>query len=169
MRGAMSAMSNASRIAAEEAFLEHTPWANPQHPVHHHQQQQTQPQRPQQNRGFEQPRAPAFTTPAAQKRVVDIHAPNGSGSTIAENSSTNNTPYGTEQEPHPNSNNNNNNPFGSRFGIPDYDADRHSGFRSLSSSPLDMRKPHLHFDGRQTQDLRSDPKSHNMAYSLPSA
>ena len=163
----MSAMSaNVPRTAAEEAFLEQTPWANPQHPVH---QQQMQSQKPQ-NRVYEQPRAQAFTTPAAQKRVVDIHAPNGSGSTIAENSSANNTPHGTEQELQ---SQNNNNPFAGRFGAPDYDADRQSGFRSLSSSPLDMRKPHLHlsnaFDGRSSQDLRSNSKSHNMAYSLPSA
>lgn len=149
----MSAMtSNVFRTAAEEAFLEQTPWANPQHPVH----QQQMPQRPS-NRTFEPPRAPPFTTPAAQKRVVDIHAPNGSASTIAETSSANNTPYGAEQDPqshghHP-------------FGNPDYDADRLSGYRSLSSSPLDVRKTHLHpFDGRASHDA-----SRNMAYSPPSA
>ena len=148
--------SNAFRTAAEEAFLEQTPWANPQHPVH---QQQTQQQQRPPNRAFEQPRAPSFTTPAAQKRVVDINAPNGSASTIAENSSANNTPYG-EQEPQSVSHNG--------FGNSDYDAERQARFRSLSSSPLDMRKPNLPlnnaFDGRS-----SDPASRNMAYSPPSA
>lgn len=148
--------SNAFRTAAEEAFLEQTPWANPQHPVH---QQQTQQQQRPSNRDFEQARAPSFTTPAAQKRVVDINAPNGSASTIAENSSANNTPYG-EQEPQSVSHN--------AFGNSDYDAERQSRFRSLSSSPLDMRKPNLPlnnaFDGRS-----SDPASRNMAYSPPSA
>ena len=147
--------SNAFRTAAEEAFLEQTPWANPQHPVH---QQQTQQQQRPANRAFEQARAPSFTTPAAQKRVVDINAPNGSASTIAENSSANNTPYG-EQEPQSASHN--------AFGNSDYDAERQSRFRSLSSSPLDMRKPNLPlnnaFDGRS-----SDPASRNMAYSPPS-
>lgn len=150
--------SNVFRTAAEEAFLEQTPWANPQHPVH---QQQVQQQRPQ-NRAFEQPRAPPFTTPAAQKRVVDIHAPNGSASTIAENSSANNTPYGTEQEPQSHGYNS--------FGIHDYE---HSNFRSPIASPLDVRKPHLHWnnalDGRPSQEFRSDPASHNMAFSPPSA
>ena len=148
--------SNAFRTAAEEAFLEQTPWANPQHPVH---QQQTQQQQRPPNRDFEQARASSFTTPAAQKRVVDINAPNGSASTIAENSSANNTPYG-EQEPQSVSHN--------AFGNSDYDAERQSRFRSLSSSPLDMRKPNLPlnnaFDGRS-----SDPASRNMAYSPPSA
>ncbi|PKX90943.1 uncharacterized protein P174DRAFT_375775 [Aspergillus novofumigatus IBT 16806] len=145
-RGAMPAMSsNAFRTAAEEAFLEQTPWANPQHPIHHHHhhhhQQQQQHQIPPgpQSRVFENPHASSFTTPAAQKRVVDINAPNGSASTIAENlsaanSSANNTPYGAEQEHQPHGL--------AHFGVPDYDADRKSGYRSLSSSPLDVRKPH---------------------------
>ncbi|GIK07443.1 hypothetical protein Aspvir_003108 [Aspergillus viridinutans] len=143
-RGAMPAMSsNALRTAAEEAFLEQTPWANPQHPIHHHhhhhhQQQHQIPPGPQ-SRVFENPHASSFTTPAAQKRVVDINAPNGSASTIAENlsaanSSANNTPYGAEQEHQHHGL--------AHFGVPDYDADRKSGYRSLSSSPLDVRKPH---------------------------
>ncbi|EAW15121.1 uncharacterized protein ACLA_057770 [Aspergillus clavatus NRRL 1] len=134
-RGAMPAMSsNAFRTAAEEAFLEQTPWANPQHPIH---QQQQLPPRPQ-SRVFENPHNSSFTTPAAQKRVVDINAPNGSASTIAENpsaanSSANNTPYGTEQD-------HQHHGFG-QFAHPDYEAERKSGFRSLTSSPLDVRKP----------------------------
>ncbi|KAH1592513.1 hypothetical protein KXX34_003714 [Aspergillus fumigatus] len=153
-RGAMPSMSsNAFRTAAEEAFLEQTPWANPQHPIHHHhhhhhQQQQQhhhhhhhhhQIQPGPHSRVFENPHASSFTTPAAQKRVVDINAPNGSASTIAENlsaanSSANNTPYGAEQDHQRHGL--------AHFGVPDYDADRKSGYRSLSSSPLDVRKPH---------------------------
>ncbi|KAH3203844.1 hypothetical protein KXW62_006916 [Aspergillus fumigatus] len=91
------------------------------------------------SRVFENPHASSFTTPAAQKRVVDINAPNGSASTIAENlsaanSSANNTPYGAEQDHQRHGL--------AHFGVPDYDADRKSGYRSLSSSPLDVRKPH---------------------------
>ncbi|KAH2835584.1 hypothetical protein KXV85_005186 [Aspergillus fumigatus] len=91
------------------------------------------------NNIFENPHASSFTTPAAQKRVVDINAPNGSASTIAENlsaanSSANNTPYGAEQDHQRHGL--------AHFGVPDYDADRKSGYRSLSSSPLDVRKPH---------------------------
>ncbi|PYH99500.1 transcriptional regulatory protein Dep1 [Aspergillus ellipticus CBS 707.79] len=154
-RGAMPAMSsNVFRTAAEEAFLEQTPWANPQHPIHQH---QPVPQRPQ-SRVFENPRAPAFTTPAAQKRMVDIHAPNGSASTIAENSSANNTPY--DQEQHPQT-------LG-HFVNPEYDADRRSGFRSLSSSPLDVRKPHPASYGNL--DHRPPPgPSQSATYSPPSA
>src|SRR5699024_5507535 len=54
------------------------------------------------------------------------------------------------------------------LGNSDYDAERQSRFRSLSSSPLDIRKPNHSlnnaFDGRS-----SDPASRNMAYSPPSA
>ncbi|OJJ99518.1 hypothetical protein ASPACDRAFT_121023 [Aspergillus aculeatus ATCC 16872] len=154
-RGTMPAMSSSVfRTSAEEAFLEQTPWANPQHPVHQHQQFSQRPQ----NRVYENPRAPAYTTPAAQKRVVDIHAPNGSASTIAENSSANNTPFDQEQAP----------PNLGHFVNPDYDADRRSGFRSLSSSPLDVRKPHpasySAFDHRSPQGT-----SQHAAYSPPSA
>ncbi|KAE8351227.1 Sds3-like-domain-containing protein [Aspergillus coremiiformis] len=151
-RGALSSMpSSVFRTAAEEAFLEQTPWANPQHPVHH---QQQMPQRPQ-GRVFENPRAPAYTTPAAQKRVVDIHAPNGSASTIAENSSANNTPYDHEQPTQG---------IGP-YGNPEYDADRRSGFRSLSSSPLDVRKAHP--SSYNTLDNRSPHR--NAGYSPPPA
>ncbi|RAH76430.1 transcriptional regulatory protein Dep1 [Aspergillus japonicus CBS 114.51] len=154
-RGTMPAMSSSVfRTPAEEAFLEQTPWANPQHPVHQHQQFSQRPQ----NRIYENPRAPTYTTPAAQKRVVDIHAPNGSASTIAENSSANNTPFDQEQAP----------PNLGHFVNPDYDADRRSGFRSLSSSPLDVRKPHpasySAFDHRSPQGT-----SQHAAYSPPSA
>ncbi|KAH8433657.1 uncharacterized protein LDX57_011291 [Aspergillus melleus] len=172
-RGTISAMSSNAFRTAEEAFLEQTPWANPQHPIHHHhhhhhQQHQHQhqqiPQRPQ-SRVFEDSRAPAYTTPAAQKRVVDINAPNGSASTIAENlsaanSSTNNTPYGTEQEPP-------HQKLGP-FGNPEYDPDRRTGFRSLSSSPLDVRKPHPSaYSG--TIDHRSPQGASRNAYSPPPA
>ncbi|GAB1198191.1 hypothetical protein APSETT444_007500 [Aspergillus pseudonomiae] len=108
------------------------------------------------SRVFENPRAPAYTTPAAQKRVVDIHAPNGSASTIAENSSANNTPYDHEQSTQG---------LGP-YGNPEYDADRRSGFRSLSSSPLDVRKPHP--SSYNTLDNRSPPHR-NAGYSPPPA
>lgn len=133
-RPPISAMSsNVFRTAAEEAFLEQTPWANPQHPIHqqqaHNQYQQHRPQ----GRAFEH-QTSSFATPAAQKRVVDVNAPNGSASTIPENvsaanSSANNTPYGTDHHHGP-------------FRNPDYDFERKSGFRSQSSSPLDVRKSH---------------------------
>ncbi|KAL2824502.1 Sds3-like-domain-containing protein [Aspergillus cavernicola] len=123
-----SISSNVYPTSAEEAFLEQTPWANPQHPIHQHQHMSHRPQ----NRALDNPRVSAFTTPAGQLRMVDVSAPNGSASTIAENSSANNTPYGAEQE----------NAAPAAGPYPDYDADRRSGFRSLSSSPLDLRKPH---------------------------
>lgn len=143
-RSAMSAMpTNMFRTAAEEAFLEQTPWANPQHPIHQQQAQHQYPQshRPQ-GRAFEPPNSSSFATPAAQKRVVDVNAPNGSASTIPENasaanSSANNTPYGIEQDPrHPH--------HQGPWRNPDYDMDRKSGFRSQSSSPLDVRKSQPH-------------------------
>lgn len=167
-RGAMSSMSsNMFRTAAEEAFLEQTPWANPQHPIHQQQPQHqySQQHRPQ-ARAYETQQTSSFTTPAAQKRVVDVNAPNGSASTIPENmsaanSSANNTPYGTEQEPrshHPGS-----------FRNPDYGAEQNAGFRSQSSSPLDVRKsipnPSRGVERRSPQDVTPQ----NSIYSPPSA
>ncbi|KAL2854295.1 Sds3-like-domain-containing protein [Aspergillus pseudoustus] len=135
--------------SAEEAFLEQTPWANPQHPIHQH-QHLSHPSRQVHSRA-------TFATPAGQMRMVDVNVPNGSASTIAENSSANNTPYGAEQEMAP-----------SAGAYPDYDADRRSGFRSLSSSPLDVRKPHpasyTSLDHRPSQSA-----SRNLGYSPPSS
>ncbi|KAJ5799953.1 uncharacterized protein N7518_002021 [Penicillium psychrosexuale] len=168
-RTTMSTMSsNAFRSAAEEAFLEQTPWANPQHPIHQQQQQQhSQPPRLQ-GRTFEHPQQSSYATPAAQKRVVDINAPNGSASTIPENasaanSSANNTPYGMEQDPSRQTQ--------GPFRNPDYDTDhRKSGFRSLSSSPLDVRKsqPHINHTLEHRSPI-SDAPSHNHIFSPPSA
>ncbi|EKV15368.1 hypothetical protein PDIG_26710 [Penicillium digitatum PHI26] len=154
---------------AEEAFLEQTPWANPQHPIHQQQQLQhySQPPRPQ-GRTFEHSQPSSYATPAAQKRVVDINAPNGSASTIPENasaanSSANNTPYGMEHDPR--------HPTQGPFQNPDYDADhRKSGFRSLSSSPLDVRKsqPHLTHALEHRSPIPDAP-SHDHIFSPPSA
>ncbi|PKY07024.1 hypothetical protein P168DRAFT_287534 [Aspergillus campestris IBT 28561] len=156
-RGPMSAMSsNVFRTAAEEAFLEQTPWANPLHPAH--QQQIGSQKLP--GRAPEDHRAPAYTTPAGQKRVVDVNAPNGSASTIAENSSANNTPYGMEQDAGPSGL--------AQMGHVDYDAARRSGFRSLSSSPLDVRKPHPAAYGGHDHRSPSGAGQH-AAYSPPPA
>ncbi|KAJ5563654.1 hypothetical protein N7535_008818 [Penicillium sp. DV-2018c] len=162
--------SNSFRTAAEEAFLEQTPWANPQHPIHQRQQHHHQPpqQHRPQDRTFEHPQPSSYTTPAAQKRMVDIHAPNGSASTIPENasaanSSANNTPYGMEQDPRHQTQ--------GPFRNPDYDADhRKSGFRSLSSSPLDVRKsqPHLPH-ALEHRSTVTDAPSHNHVFSPPPA
>ncbi|OCK77611.1 hypothetical protein K432DRAFT_303785 [Lepidopterella palustris CBS 459.81] len=62
--------------AAEEQFIEQTPWANPQHPAHHQSHYQgiavAPPRTVSQN----------YHTPVAQRRMVDVGAPNGSASTI---------------------------------------------------------------------------------------
>lgn len=109
---------------AEESHHDQQPlWANPQYV--------------QANRPAHLANLTSFTTPAAQKRVIDINAPNGSASTIADNasaanSSTANTPYGIDQD---------HRQQGAQPGSVDFDAlDRKSGFRSQSSSPLDVRK-----------------------------
>jgi hypothetical protein len=59
---------------AEEQFIERTPWANPHHPAHHqaHYHAVGGPSRPPNQN---------YNTPAGQRRV-DVHAPNGSASTI---------------------------------------------------------------------------------------
>ncbi|KAL4944345.1 hypothetical protein BDV06DRAFT_94665 [Aspergillus oleicola] len=142
-----SISSNAYHTSAEEAFLEQTPWANPQHPIHQNQHLSHRSQ----NRIMDSSRAPTFATPAGQMRTVDVSAPNGSASTIAETSSANNTPYGAEQEvtttvtkPYP-----------------EYDAELFSRWRSLSSSPTDVRKPHpatyASLDHRHSQNAPRNP------------
>ncbi|KAG5300945.1 transcriptional regulatory protein DEP1 [Histoplasma ohiense] len=141
--------STTARPGAAEEFLEHTPWANPQHSSHEQYLQQLQQIR----MNEEQHRAEnVYATPAAQQRVVDLHAPNGSASTIpdhasAPNSSATKTPQDVEQDrirqPHHNNNRAliaaNESPF-AHHPKPD-EAERISGFRSQSSSPLDLRKP----------------------------
>jgi hypothetical protein len=125
-RGGLSVLSSAlpRNTTGEETFQEPSTWANPQYPQAPRQALTSNPM--------------PFATPAAQKHAVDINAPNGSASTIADNvsaanSSTANTPYGTEQEQRlqrP-----------GQFSSVDYDAlDRKSSYRSQSSSPLDTRK-----------------------------
>ncbi|KAH7379213.1 Sds3-like-domain-containing protein [Phaeosphaeria sp. MPI-PUGE-AT-0046c] len=61
--------TTADEVAAENQFLESTPWANPRHPSH-------------QEARYGPSRVPAYQTPAGQRRVVDLTAPNGSASTI---------------------------------------------------------------------------------------
>jgi hypothetical protein len=61
------------RSLAEEQFLEQTPWANPQHPVHAHGHM---------NNFHAQGGPLNLTTPAGQRRFVDANATNGSASTI---------------------------------------------------------------------------------------
>ena len=73
--------TTADEVAAESEFLESTPWANPRHPSH----QETRSQ--QESRFAPGPsRIPTYQTPAGQRRVVDLNAPNGSASTIEANS-----------------------------------------------------------------------------------
>ena len=67
------------RPAAEEHFLEQNAWANPQHPSHHQQRQHMH----RQVSALSGAATPA-STPAAQRRVIDLTEPQGSGSTIAE-------------------------------------------------------------------------------------
>lgn len=72
--------ATADEAAAEEHFLESTPWANPRHPSH------------QETRFAGPSRLPSYQTPAGQRRVVDLTAPNGSASTI---DATSNPPSST--------------------------------------------------------------------------
>ncbi|KAH8732920.1 Sds3-like-domain-containing protein [Phaeosphaeriaceae sp. PMI808] len=67
--------TTADEAAAEEQFLESTPWANPRHPSHQEARYGPGPSR-----------LPSYQTPAGQRRVVDLTAPNGSASTIEANS-----------------------------------------------------------------------------------
>ncbi|KAG9204124.1 hypothetical protein G6514_001761 [Epicoccum nigrum] len=73
--------TTADEVAAESEFLESTPWANPRHPSH-------QETRSQQESRFApgSTRVATYQTPAGQRRIVDLNAPNGSASTIEANS-----------------------------------------------------------------------------------
>ncbi len=62
--------------------MEQNPWANPQHPSHHQPRQQLHRQISVLSRA-----ATPSTTPAAQRRVVDLTEPQGSASTIPEHPS----------------------------------------------------------------------------------
>lgn len=75
LRANLSATANfpRQRPGAEEHFLEQNPWANPQHPAHHQQRMHRQVS------GL----TPS-STPAGQRRMVDLTEPQGSASTIAE-------------------------------------------------------------------------------------
>lgn len=76
--------------AAEEQFLEQTPWANPQHPAHmmnNSHRQLSNHMRP----------ASPFTTPLGQKRNSDAHM--GSASTIAAFPSSSLAPTPMSAEP----------------------------------------------------------------------
>lgn len=91
---------------AAEEFVTQTPWANPNHPAHQQHYQQIQQQLSEAGRLGQAPvsvGSASYTTPAAQRRVVDLSANFGSASTIPENasapgSSIAGTPYGIEQE-----------------------------------------------------------------------
>ncbi|KAK2749741.1 hypothetical protein FQN55_002977 [Onygenales sp. PD_40] len=138
------ASSSLLRPAAAEEFLEQTPWANPQHSTHEQYLQQLQQSRLAEQQRTENP----FSTPAAQQRIVDLSAPNGSASTIPEhpsapNSSAANTPQVPDQDRALQSQRLHTTATDSPYSRhPEADeADRNSGYHSLASSPLDVRKP----------------------------
>lgn len=140
---------------AEEQFLEQTPWANPQHPIHRlATQRQTSNRSP-----FS---ADVFVTPANQQRTMDNAHTQGSASTIldpsAQHSSLANTPHEgvsstTKVENHGSSIHNyrlhSASPLDTRRNAPQpqnrNDTDGHSGggakdhIRDLASSPLNAR------------------------------
>lgn len=155
IRGATSSDPPRHAVAEDHnnnAHEQHFAWANP-YPSH---------------AGF----MASLTTPAAQKRVIDINAPNGSASTIADNasagnSSAANTPYRADQEQH---HNNSGHGPSHQAGSVDFDAlDRKSGFRSQTSSPLDVRKGpanHPNHPNHSLFEARHEP-TRNPGYSPP--
>lgn len=68
-------LSTADEAAAEEQFLQSTPWANPRHPSHQDTRFPADPSR-----------ISSYQTPAGQRRMADLTATNGSASTIEANS-----------------------------------------------------------------------------------
>jgi hypothetical protein len=79
----------------------------------------------------------------------------------AANSSANNTPYGTEQDPR--------HPGQGPFRNPDYDTEHKSGFRSQSSSPLDVRKAQPHPSHILERPSPGPDASRNSLFSPPPA
>lgn len=109
---------------AEEQFLEQTPWANPQHPIHRLAISRQNSNRSPLNNDV-------FLTPASQQHTAENPQPTGSASTIvdpaAQHSSVANTPHdgqssATKLEHQSNSNNIHN-------------------YRLHTASPLDSRRP----------------------------
>ena len=125
-KGRPAILSDAN-AAAEEQFLEQTPWANPQHPVHQHiLSRQSRQSSTQSNFSHN------YSTPAAPKKTVDIHASNGSASTFADNpsaptSSVLNMPYGVERD-HVNGSESQTNKR----------KDQKSGYKESSTTPIDL-------------------------------
>ena len=98
-----STVSFQARSGPAADFLEQTPWANPQHPIHQQLQlQQIQRQTSEQARIASN----TLSTPAGPRRALDLSGPHGSASTITEpvsgpNSSAAGTPnHGDESHPY---------------------------------------------------------------------
>ncbi|WEW58474.1 hypothetical protein PRK78_003942 [Emydomyces testavorans] len=152
-RPAASAVA-ATRQAAEEKFLEQTPWANPQHPVHGQFRHQMQQDRISDSQGYPN----LFSTPAGQQRVVDLSALNGSASTIPEhpsapNSTAADTPYDYDRARRI-ADTSITGPSNSHYAD---NIDGPSTFRSLSSSPLEVRRPHPQKSQPQHEIHRGSP------------
>jgi hypothetical protein len=166
--------------AVEDGFREPATWAHLAPPPPSHAALRLQGQAPEHSphlpvsSSSSAPSAP-LATPTGQRRGVDLHAPNGSASTIAEHpsaasSSAANTPSAMELDRRPHGPRPAAAAAAGATGI-DYDAvDGKNGFRSQSTSPFDMRKgppPLGHRFNNQSPlptDIRSDAAPHNVGY-----
>lgn len=129
--------TTADEAAAETQFLESTPWANPRHPSH-------------QEARFGPSRAPAYQTPAGQRRVVDLTAPNGSASTIE---ATSNPPSANA----PNSN--------GRMGeseSPVLQMKRHPAYQAAYSETPGSHSRNVGVLGREPYTMLSSPAAQHM-------
>lgn len=121
--------------------MEQTPWANPQHPIHHQYLNRLKRPTSVQSR-MQEPVA----TPAGQKSQVDVNAVTGSASTIAEQpsaqaSSTMNTPYDTDaNKPQVQASSQDTRTVNSADDPQSIDKDEHAIRRSDSASPTETRK-----------------------------
>ena len=125
------------KSTADERFLEQNPWANPQHPAHSHLQRQRS--------AVSRPDSP-LVTPAPQKRVVDLTAPQGSASTIADPLSGQNSSIA----PTPATGEENAGATKSRNGYP------HITSTPIKASEMMMQENH----GFPLKDLKSDKIKH---------
>ncbi|KIW19960.1 hypothetical protein PV08_00535 [Exophiala spinifera] len=132
-----TAIAQISAPQAEEQFLEQTPWANPQHPIHRLSRQNSN-------------RSPMneFLTPAHQQRTTEATQPHGSASTIADPSaqisSAINTPHdgpssATHIDHQAGSSSNHNYRLHSASPLGTRDMQTKDSIRDIGSSPLNSR------------------------------
>ncbi|KIV89797.1 hypothetical protein PV10_07172 [Exophiala mesophila] len=145
--------SNTSQMSApqaEEQFLEQTPWANPQHPIHRLASQRQSSNRSPFN-------TDVFVTPANQQRTTDNLQTQGSASTIPDPSAQLSSLANTPQEG-----------ISSTTKLEQQGSSVHN-YRLHSASPLDRRAVPPFHDRHDVDNSQSGPAPKEHIRDLPSS